>query len=86
MNKGLIINYTLNEDYFVIGSAYQLHISTNDFRIGVLVAYSQDYLLLKVFDSKGNEEEMKLSIDDILYNSYGIIKMQPDYVEGNLIE
>jgi hypothetical protein len=81
-NQGVIVTYSISKDYFVVGSVYRMHVGTNDYRNAVLVSRSDSDLEFKLFDGKGGIEDLKLTVDDLLYHDYDIVKLKPDYSDG----
>lgn len=81
--KGINVEYSLNPEYFKVGCAYQIHVSTNDFRIGILTTYSKDSVTFKILDKEGNMIDLTFTIGQLRYfDDLDLIKMKPDYESG----
>lgn len=82
--NGLIVHYTLDPNYFQIGKAYQLHLGTNDYRVGVITKLSENQVTFIVFDEKGKSEELRFTSESLLHNTMDMIRLEPDYCKGKL--
>lgn len=81
---GINTKYTINFDYFKLGSAYQLHLGPNKFRIAIVVQLTEDDITFRYFE--GYEMiEIHMSVDELMFNNYEITKLEPDYVNGQFI-
>ena len=81
---GINTKYTINFDYFKLGSAYQLHLGSNKFRIAIVVQLTEDDITFRYFE--GYEMiEIHMSVDELMFNNYEITKLEPDYVDGQFI-
>lgn len=82
--RGINVRYTINFDYFKLGSAYQLHLGPNKFRIAIVVQLTEDDITFRYFE--GYEMiEIHMSVDELMFNNYEITKLEPDYVDGQFI-
>ena len=81
MQNGINVEYSLDPDYFEVGCAYQLRLSTNDFRIALLTKYSKKEVTFKILE-KGEMVDLILSIDQLRFRDYWLTKMKPDYKNG----
>jgi hypothetical protein len=86
INRGIVISYSFNKDYFQIGSAYQIHIESNVYRTAVLINCSDTELEFCTFDNTGKMDDLTISLDDIKFTKYEITKMILDYKDGQLTE
>lgn len=80
-SNGIDIEYSLSPTYFEVGVAYQLHLGVNDFKVGLLTKYSKDSVTFTIL-KEGKIEDLTLSLDQLRFKDYGIIKMIPDYKDG----
>ena len=79
--KGIIVEYSLNPDYFKVGHAYEIRIGNNDV-VCLLSDYSAKSVTFK-FLNKGEIDDLTLSVDQLKsYNGCRLIKMKPDYDDG----
>lgn len=79
--NGLDVEYRLNSDYFEVGCAYQMRLGTNDFRVGLLIKYSKDSVTFKILE-KGEVSDLTLTVDQLRFHNYWLVKMKPDYEDG----
>lgn len=79
--NGIDVEYKLNSDYFKVGCAYQIRIGTNDFRVGLLIKYQKDSVTFKILE-KGELIDLILTVDQLRFNNYWLVKMKPDYEDG----
>lgn len=79
--NGIDVKYSLNSDYFEVGCAYQMRLGTNDFRVGLLIKYSEDSLTFKILE-KGEVSDLTLTVDQLRFHDYWLVKMEPDYENG----
>ena len=82
--RGINVRYTINFDYFKLGSAYQLHLEPNKFRIAIVVQLTEDDITFRYFEGY-DVIEMHMTVDELMYNNYEITKLEPDYVDGQFI-
>ena len=80
-SNGIDVEYALSSTYFEVGAAYQLHLGVNDFKVGLLTKYSKDSVTFTIL-KEGKIEDLTLSLEQLLFNNYGIIKMIPDFEDG----
>lgn len=81
MVNGIDVEYSLSPTYFEVGTAYKLYLGGNNFKIGLLTKYSKDSVTFTIL-KEGNIEDLTLSLSQLRFNDYGIIKMKPDYKNG----
>ena len=81
---GINTRYTINFEYFELGSAYQLHLGPNKFRVAIVVQLSTDDITFKYFEGC-DAIEIHMTVDELMYNNYEITKLEPDYVDGQFI-
>lgn len=81
MVNGIDVEYSLSPTYFEVGTAYKLHLGVNNFKIGLLTKYSKDSVTFTIL-KEGKIEDLTLSLNQLRFNDYGIIKMKPDYEDG----
>lgn len=81
---GINTKYTINFDYFKLGSAYQLHLGTNKFRIAIITQLSEEDITFKYFEDD-DIISLHMSVNELMYNNYEITKLEPDYVHGQFI-
>ena len=79
--NGKDIEYKLNSDYFEVGCAYQIRLNPNDFRVGLLIKYKEDSVTFKILE-KGEVIDLTLTVDQLRFNNYWLVKMIPDYENG----
>lgn len=84
MRKGIIVEHRLCPEYFEVGSAFQIHVDTNDYRNGILTHFSDEAVTFAISGRKtGDIEQLTISIDELRFrNSYQLVKMKPDYENG----
>ena len=80
--KGINVEYSLNPEYFEVGTAYRLRMGTNDFKVGLLTSYSREQVTFKMIDNKGKLFDLTLKLFDLKYNDYDLIRLVPDYKDG----
>ena len=81
MLNGIEVEYKLNSDYFEVGCAYQMRLDTNDFRVGLLTKYQKDSVTFKILE-KGEVIDLTLTVDQLRFHDYWLVKMKPDYEDG----
>ena len=79
--SSLPISYKLDSEYFEVGSAYIIRLGTNDFRVGLLIYYKEDSVTFKILE-KGEVIDLTLTVDQLRFNNYWLVKMEPDYENG----
>ena len=79
--NGIDIEYKLNSDYFEVGCAYRIRVGTNDFRVGLLIKYKEDSVTFKILE-KGEMIDLTLTVDQLRFHNYWLVKMKPDYKDG----
>ena len=79
--QGIDVEYSLNSDYFKVGCAYEMKLGTNDYRVGLLTKYTKESVTFKILE-KGNLVDLTLTVDNLRFHDYGLIKMTPDYKDG----
>ena len=79
--NGIDIEYKLNSDYFEVGCAYQMRLNPNDFRVGLLIKYKEDSVTFKILE-KGEVIDLTLTVDQLRFHDYWLVKMKPDYKDG----
>lgn len=82
--RGINTKHTINFDYFKLGSAYQLHLGPNKFRIAIVVQLTEDDITFRYFEGY-DVIEIHMSVDELMFNNYEITKLEPDYVDGQFI-
>lgn len=80
--NGINVEYSLDPEYFEVGFAYQIRVSTNNFKIGLLAKYAKDMVTFKVLEGD-NVVDLTLSIDQLRFNDQWITRMKPDYKNGS---
>ena len=80
MNR-IKVEYKLDSEYFEVGSAYIIRLGTNDFRVGLLIYYKEDSVTFKILE-KGEVIDLTLTVDQLRFNNYWLVKMIPDYENG----
>ena len=80
-SNGIDVEYALSSTYFEVGAAYQLRLGVNDFKVGLLTKYSKDSVTFTIL-KEGKIEDLTLSLNQLRFKDYGIIKMIPDYKDG----
>ena len=79
--NGIDIEYKLNSDYFEVGCAYRMRLNPNDFRVGLLIKYKEDSVTFKILE-KGEIIDLTLTVDQLRFHNYWLVKMKPDYENG----
>ena len=79
--NGIKVEYKLDSEYFEVGSAYMIRLGTNDFRVGLLIYYKEDSVTFKILE-KGEVIDLTLTVDQLRFNNYWLVKMKPDYENG----
>lgn len=80
--QGIVTTHSIDKDYFEIGEAYRLHISTNNFKNALLIDADNNRVVFNYLD-KGSIQTLELTVEDLMYrNNYDIIKLKPDYNDG----
>ena len=79
--NGIKVEYKLDSEYFEVGSAYIIRLGTNDFRVGLLIYYKEDSVTFKILE-KGEVIDLTLTVDQLRFNNYWLVKMIPDYENG----
>ena len=79
--NGIKVEYKLDSEYFEVGCAYQIRLGTNDFRVGLLIDYKEDSVTFKILE-KGEVIDLTLTVDQLRFNNYWLVKMIPDYENG----
>ena len=85
MRQGIIVEYRLCPEYFKVGSAFQIHVDTNDYRTGILTKFSDQEVTFAILGKKNDTMEyITLTIDDLtrFRSSYQLVRMKPDYEKG----
>ena len=80
-SNGIDVEYSLSPTYFEVGAAYQLHLGVNDFRVGLLTKYQKDSVTFKILE-KGEVIDLTLTVDQLRFHDYWLVKMKPDYEDG----
>lgn len=81
MINGIDVEYKLSSDYFEVGCAYQMRLGTNDFRVGLLIKYSEDSVTFKILE-KSEVRDLTLTVDQLRFHDYCLVRMKPDYEDG----
>lgn len=81
MQNGINVEYSLDPDYFEVGCAYQLRIDTNKFKIALLSRYSKNEVTFKFLEN-GDMIDLTLTVNDLRFHNYWLVKMKPDYENG----
>lgn len=81
MSQGIITIYKLDKDYFEVGHAFRFKLDTNDFKYSILTEFNESYVVFTYLDN-GNLKELKLTVEDLRFRDYHIIKLKPDYEDG----
>ena len=79
--NGIKVEYKLDSEYFEVGSAYIIRLGTNDFRVGLLIYYKEDSVTFKILE-KGEVIDLTLTVDQLRFHNYWLVKMIPDYENG----
>ena len=79
--NGIKVEYKLDPEYFEVGSAYKIRLGTNDFRVGLLIYYKEDSVTFKILE-KGEVIDLTLTVDQLRFHNYWLVKMKPDYENG----
>ena len=80
--KGINVCYTLDPVYFEIGAAFEIRVGANNFRTMLLVKRTDTEAIFKCFDISGEVMVLKLTIDDLRFRDYWLIKLEPDCKNG----
>lgn len=80
-SNGIDVEYSLSPTYFEVGVAYKLRLGVNDFKVGLLTKYSKDSVTFAIL-KEGKIEDLTLSLNQLRFNDYEIVKMIPDYKNG----
>lgn len=81
---GINTKYTINFDYFELGSAYQLHLGPNKFRIAIVTQLSEEDITFKYFEGV-DIIILHMGVNELMHNNYEITKLEPDYIHGQFI-
>lgn len=79
--NGIKVEYKLDSEYFEVGSAYKIRLGINDFRVGLLIYYKEDSVTFKILE-KGKVIDLTLTVDQLRFHNYWLVKMKPDYENG----
>ena len=79
--NGINVEYKLDSEYFEVGCAYEMCLGTNDFRVGLLIYYKEDSVTFKILE-KGEVIDLTLTVDQLRFHDYWLVKMKPDYKDG----
>lgn len=82
--RGINTRYTINFNYFKLGSAYELHLEPNKFRIAIVVQLTADDITFRYFEGY-DVIEIHMTVDELMNKNYEITKLEPDYVHGQFI-
>jgi len=78
---GILVKYTIDKDYFELGEAYRIKISTNNFKNCLLTEVSDDKVKFTYYD-KGNLSVIEYNISDLRFRNLWIVKLKEDYKDG----
>lgn len=81
MSQGIITTYKLDKNYFEVGHAFRFRLSTNTFKHSILTEFNEDYVIFTYLEN-GELKELKLTVNDLRFHDYHIIKLKPDYEDG----
>lgn len=81
MSQGIITIYKLDKSYFELGHAFRIKLGTNNFKHSILTEFNESYVVFTYLDGE-NLKELRLTVDDLRFHDYGIIKLKPDYKDG----
>lgn len=82
-NKGICTKTSkwVNQDYFRKGDAFQINLYTNCYRNGIVTEVDDRHVVLSYFNND-ELQSINVPISDIENDVYHLIKMEPDYREG----
>lgn len=80
--QGINVEYSLDPYYFKVGCAYELNLGSNKYRVGLLSDFSNEAVTFKILEN-GEITDLTLTIDQLRFTSYEIVRMEPDYVNGS---
>ena len=84
MASGINCKYTINKEYFKLGSAFYICIENNDFRNGILTNVGDDFVEFMIYDYANGVEAYRISLSDLIHKEQWIVKLKEDYADGKL--
>lgn len=78
---GILVKYTIDKDYFELGKAYRIRLSSNNFKHCLLIEVSDDKVKFAYYD-KGNLSVIEYNISDLRFRDLWIVKLKEDYKDG----
>lgn len=83
--KGIDCKYTINKEYFTMGSAYIITDECTEF-LGILTDVTMDEVEFKMYSVISEDIDIveKYTAKDIVNKNISFVKMIPDYENGKL--
>jgi hypothetical protein len=74
--------YTINKEYFSLGSAFYIEVGTNDYRNGILTGVSDKWVEFTIYNRANDVEKLKLDINMLMSCKRSMYKLKVDYTDG----
>lgn len=82
MAKCINCEYTINTEYFSLGSAFCIKVDTNDYRNGILTGVSDKWVEFTIYNNANDVEKLKLDIGMLMHRKQDMYKLKVDYADG----